>query len=122
MTSGLYDRIQMLCDERRISIAQLEKQCGFANATIKKWQNASTPGVDKVIAIAKYFNVSTDYLLGRTDIPSRAEEIIADEDIITLQRAKDRMTVSDLDKMMKMLRIGFDYAFQDDKSAGRTED
>ena len=29
MEMGLYDRIQKLCEDRKISIARLESDCGF---------------------------------------------------------------------------------------------
>lgn len=113
MNSGLYDRIRQLCEDRGISISRLESECGFSNSTIKKWQSTSTPGVDKIIAVAKYFDVSTDYILGRTDIPTPVEEVIGDNDIISVQRARTRMSETDRERMMQMLKIGFDYAFRD---------
>ncbi len=43
----------------------LEKEIGIAQGSIKHWRTAkSKPSTDAVIKIAKYFNVSADYLLG----------------------------------------------------------
>ncbi|MGJ0714016.1 helix-turn-helix domain-containing protein [Enterococcus raffinosus] len=56
----------MLCDEKKISIAELERKLDFANSSIRKWDER-TPGVDKIQKVADFFDVSTDYLLGRTD-------------------------------------------------------
>lgn len=84
MEMGLYDRIQKLCEDRKISIARLESDCGFSNSTIKKWKATSTPGVDKIKAIAQYFGVTVDYLLGLTEIPTSADEICGDPDIISI--------------------------------------
>lgn len=75
MEMGLYDRIQKLCEDRKISIARLESDCGFSNSTIKKWKATSTPGVDKIKAIAQYFGVTVDYLLGLTEIPTSPLQI-----------------------------------------------
>lgn len=115
METGLYERIKKLCDDRSITITRLENECGFSNATIKKWKTVSTPGVDKVIAVARYFGVSTDFLLGRTDIPTPLEEVINDSDIISVQRARTKMSAADRERMMQMLKIGFDYAFRDEE-------
>lgn len=115
MTSILYQRIEELCNSNNVSITRLEKECGFSNATIKKWKETSIPGIDKVQKIAKYFNVTTDYLLGITNIPTPADELIGDNDIVTLQRAKSKMSPVDRERMMQMLKIAFDYAFHDDQ-------
>lgn len=114
MVSILYSRIIELCEQHEITITRLEKECGFSNATIKKWKDTSTPGIDKVQRIARYFGVSTDYLLGITDIPTPVEEILGDNDIVTLQRAKSKMSPVDRERMMQMLKIAFDYAFRDE--------
>ncbi len=60
----LYDRIQTLCHENKTNFAQLERVLGFGNGTLHKWESA-TPGIDKVQAIADYFHISMEELLGR---------------------------------------------------------
>ncbi len=114
MESTIFQRIRLLCEENGISINKLESNCGFANSTIKKWKSTSNPGVDKIKVIARYFGVTADYILGLTDIPTPADELINDNDIISIQRARSKMPSVDRQKMMQMLRIGFDYAFKDD--------
>ena len=113
MESILYQRIKELCEKNEISIAKLESKLGFGNASIKKWGRVSSPSVDKIIKVASYFDVSVDYLLGRTDIEGSISEIIGDEDIISFQRARQKMSQKDRERMMQMLKLGFDYAFSD---------
>lgn len=59
----LYERIKELSKTKGVSIRQLEEKLGLANATIRRW-GIQNPGIDKVQAVAKYFNVSVDFLLG----------------------------------------------------------
>lgn len=113
MDSVLYQRVKTLCERNGISISKLENELGFGNASIKKWAGASSPSVDKIMKVATYFDVSIDYLLGRTDIEGSISEIIGDEDIISFQRARQKMSKKDKDKMMQMLKLGFEYAFSD---------
>lgn len=113
MESVLYQRIKTLCEKRSISIAKLESELGFGNSSIKKWERVSSPSIDKIIKVASYFDVSVDYLLGRTDIEGSITEVIGDEDIISFQRARQKMTQKDKDRMMQMLKLGFEYAFSD---------
>lgn len=113
MANILYERIKQLCNRHGITITKLESDLGFGNSSIKKWEKVSSPSVDKIIKVASYFDVSIDYLLGRSDIESSISEIIGDEDIISFQRARQKMTAHDREKMMQMLKLGFEYAFSD---------
>lgn len=116
MESILYQRIKELCAERGISINKLESELGFGFSSIQKWKNTSSPSMDKILKIATYFNVSVDYLLGRTDVKSSITEILGDDDIITFQRAREKMTPQDREKSLQMIRLAFGYAFGDDET------
>lgn len=61
---GIVDRIRVLCKKKETSITKLEKNLGFANGTVGKWNspNRKAP-LEKVIAIAKYLGTSPEYLL-----------------------------------------------------------
>lgn len=60
----IYARIKDLADLRKMSIRELENILGFSNGTIRTWKkNAKSSNLEKV---ANFFNVSTDYLLGRS--------------------------------------------------------
>lgn len=64
----LFSRIKALCDEYEVSPTKLGLELGFSKDTINSWKTKS-PSADKLQKVADYFNVSTDYLLGRTDNP-----------------------------------------------------
>ncbi|WP_244266310.1 helix-turn-helix domain-containing protein [Listeria rocourtiae] len=49
-----------------MSIAELERELGFGQNSIYKWKTQQ-PSVDKLIMIADFFDVTTDYLLGIND-------------------------------------------------------
>lgn len=115
MDNTLYERIKLLCRKRGITISQLESTLGFGNSSIKKWEKTSSPSVDKIVKVASYFNVSLDYLMGRTDIENSISDILDDKDIISFQRARMKMTQKDRDKSMQMLKLGFEYAFSDEE-------
>lgn len=61
---NIYDRIKQLCEERHISVAELERTLGFSNGSLYKWTKTS-PSAEKLKTVADYFNVTVDYLLGR---------------------------------------------------------
>lgn len=61
-----YEKIKELTNERGISVRELEKRLGYSNGYFSKWKKVS-PNSDGLSKVADYFDVSTDYLLGRTD-------------------------------------------------------
>lgn len=64
-----FDRLKELCDTQGISINKLEEKIGLGKNTLYSWKK-NTPKGSNLIKVADYFNVSTDYLLGRTDEPA----------------------------------------------------
>ncbi|WP_221644800.1 helix-turn-helix domain-containing protein [Listeria grandensis] len=49
-----------------MSIAELERELEFGQNSIYKWKTQQ-PSVDKLIMVANFFDVTTDYLLGVND-------------------------------------------------------
>lgn len=84
-----FEKIKELADKKGISINRLEEQLGFSRNTIYNMKTKK-PNAERVATIADYFNVSTDYLLGRTDNPRIASNDTASE-----------YTTEDLRKMAK---------------------
>lgn len=58
------ERVKALCKERKIAISKLEKDLGFSNGYIGQLRKGVFPA-DRLDAIANYFGVTTDYLLGK---------------------------------------------------------
>lgn len=65
----IYKKIYNLCQKRGISIARLERELRFGNATVRGWASSS-PTVDKLKAVADYFGVTIDDLLTEDDTAS----------------------------------------------------
>lgn len=58
----IVEQIQILCEGKKISIAQLERILNFGNGSIRRWDK-NLPSIDKVLKVANHFNVSVDDLL-----------------------------------------------------------
>ena len=106
----LFTRIKSLCDQHGITIKQLEQECGFGENRLYRWQDQA-PSFDKVKRIADFFGVSMDYLCGMSDIQTPASKVLADDDIIAFQRARENTTPANRKAMMDILRAGFKDAF-----------
>lgn len=68
-----FEKIKELADKQGLSINQLEANLGFSRNTIYNIKTKK-PSAERLQDIADYFNVSTDYLLGRTDNPRIATD------------------------------------------------
>lgn len=66
--------IQNLCIKNNLSVDKMLKECGLKPTVVDNLKKGSIPSVDKVCAIAEYFNVTTDYLLGLDTEPNRKEK------------------------------------------------
>ena len=105
---GLRDVIKDLTVQKKISVAELERTLGFGNGSISKW-NRQSPSVDKLNKVADYFDVSVDYLLGRTNTRSKKDNskvALDDNDIVMTWRGQP---LSDEDReMIKRIMNGKD--------------
>ncbi|UYO64378.1 helix-turn-helix transcriptional regulator [Acetobacterium wieringae] len=64
-------KIKMLRQQKNINQEELGKIVGAGKTTISNYETGySVPDFETLVKLADYFNVSTDYMLGRTDIPN----------------------------------------------------
>ena len=59
----MVELIKKLCRDRDISIKDLERETGIGTNSIYKWDKTS-PSVNSVALVARYFDVSVDFLIG----------------------------------------------------------
>ena len=66
----LSERLRYLRREKKMSQAALAEAIGVAQSSITSYErDERKPSYEVLCLLADYFNVSTDYLLGRTDVP-----------------------------------------------------
>lgn len=68
MKNKIAERLNSLIKEEQITVNKLATDLGVSNSMVYYWvQGKTTPNADYLIALADYFNVCTDYILGRKD-------------------------------------------------------
>ena len=72
------EKIKELALKRGISLQKVAEDLGYSINYLYTLKE-KTPKSDRLQEIADYFNVSTDYLLGRTDNPAIAKDDKANE-------------------------------------------
>ncbi len=64
------ERLRRLRDRNGLKRYKLSELCGLSPDMVRKYENGeSKPSIDALIIISDFFEVSTDYMLGRTDYP-----------------------------------------------------
>lgn len=65
---SFHERLEILANEKGVKYSQISHSMTFAPNAIYEWiRTSSLPALEYLRQLAKYFNVSIDYLLGRTD-------------------------------------------------------
>ena len=74
ITKAFADRLSDLIEEKRKegkTFKDIAAESGVPTGSLSKYQNdAGEPGINSLVKLAEYFNVSTDYILGISDIAS----------------------------------------------------
>ncbi len=109
-----FEIVKELCRRQGISLNTLEERIGFSRNSLYSWKN-SEPKPKKLNAVADYFNVSTDYLLGRTDNPAIAKDTVTTPDgrIVDLSNLRERVVLfdgkplsdDDVDKIAQIIKL-----------------
>lgn len=61
-------RLKELRKSRNLTLVDIQKQTGIKRSTFSDYENDHTePNIKTLISLADYFNVSIDYLVGRSD-------------------------------------------------------
>ena len=74
-----FDLFEKLCKDRGVSPTRASTENGFSKGSVSYWRRKYKEGIDAkpdiytAQKIADYFDVSVDYLLGRTDDPTNYE-------------------------------------------------
>ena len=81
-------RLKLLRAENNLTLLQLGNYIGATKATISNLENGNKkPSLEIILSIAEYFNVSLDYLTGRSDIPDmfNMKQMLTEEELELLE-------------------------------------
>lgn len=87
------EKIKELREKNGKTQLDVSKALDVTYQTIYKYEKGiAVPPADAILKLAEYFNVTTDYLLGRTDNPD-----MLNEPIQIAASMKDGLDISDMD-------------------------
>lgn len=77
-TTVLTERILDMCQKQKISVNKMLQNSNSDKSAVDNLKKGSAPSVYAVMKIAEYFDVSVDYLLGRTNNPHETSISVTD--------------------------------------------
>ena len=105
-------RIKELRKQAGLSMDQLADQLQITKSRVNMWENNGTvPRMNILIELAKFFNVTTDYLLGNDDTSNLSRD---NAKLNSLQRNLGKLSKADLEKAEGMLKAVFMDIFNDE--------
>lgn len=94
------ERLRYLIVENNISNSEFAEKIGYGKTAVYYWlNNKREPTANALSAISKYFNVSTDYLLGLEDDFGQKNENDVVNKILSEELTKEEI------EMIKKIRI-----------------
>lgn len=105
------EKIRLLCKARKISIAKLERECGFANGYIGKLKGESI-SLSRLETVAEYFDLPLSFFTEKEDIPEHyldpeaaeiAKELYQRPDLKILFKATRNVDPEDLKVVQNMV-------------------
>lgn len=94
-----FDRLKFLADRQGMSINDVESKIGLGTNTLYSWKK-KVPSCTNLQKVADFFNVSVDYLLGRTDNP----KVNDDENLLAAHIADD-VTEEELEEIKQFIEF-----------------
>ena len=104
------ERLRSLRDEKGLNNAELAKAVGLSHVSIGNFLEGQLPRSEYLAALAQFFGVSTDWLLGRETAPApapaalreSAPEYLIDDALAELEALRER--VEALDRALRRLK------------------
>ena len=105
MNSNFTERLKSLRAEKNISQKKLAEELFVSQQTIAKWEtDKSTPNPDTITKISDFFEVSTDYLLGKSDFRTHLDEELSQEEFALYGEVRE-LTTAEKEKIMEFIKF-----------------
>lgn len=100
---SLVKRIDALCKQRNTTLTAIERECGLAVSSIRKWDDHS-PSLTKVMAVADALKVSVSDLIGEQEKkPTPVSEDGLDEQDLQLVELMKRLSADQKEFLLAQL-------------------
>lgn len=108
------ERIKQLRIERQWTQEYVCQQLNISTGALSRYETSmyEPKSLELIKDFANLFEVSIDYLLGKTDIKNAKQSEIPE--IRVIERGAKNMSQKDREKMVNMIKLAFEEAFDED--------
>ncbi|MCH4165122.1 MAG: helix-turn-helix domain-containing protein [Lentilactobacillus diolivorans] len=99
----LFERIKFLAEKQGKSINDVERELKYSQNTLYRLKRTN-PSAKKLEELADYFDVSTDYLLGRTDDKTIEKPVDIEDDHVIMTYQGKPIPEEDMEIIKRLLR------------------
>lgn len=99
-----YEIFVQLCQKNGESPTAVLKKLGIHKTNVTNWKNGIKPKLDKLQALADYFDVSVEELTGKTEI-SEKEKNITESDVKSYFFGEEGCTKEDWQDIIEFIRF-----------------
>lgn len=96
-----FERIQMLAQKRDKTLKEISLELGFSKNYLYTLRTQA-PSADKLNKLADYFNVTTDYLLGREENTKKRLDL--DDDTVIMTYRGKPLSDEDRELILRLMR------------------
>ena len=88
-----WNQFTKLCNERNIKPNPLGRELGFSSGVVTKWKQGSYPNTETLMKLAKYFDVSIDYLVFGEETENGRVSVRTDVNAIVVTDQNERLLI-----------------------------
>lgn len=108
------ERIKQLRTERKWTQEYVCEKLNISSGALSRYETGmyEPKSLELIKDFADLFNVTTDYLLGKSDLRTPSQSDIPE--IRQIERGAKKMSQKDKEKMVNMIKAAFEEAFNED--------
>ena len=123
LPGGIRERMEDLRNRRKLTLKEVSEKTGIDYSTLSRIENGNVKkvGDDVLLKLARFFGVSTDFLLGITNVPDKKNYTI-EELGLTPEAARNLYTGAIENRVINLLLVHRDFATLTNRIADYLDD
>ena len=123
LPGGIRERMEDLRNRRKLTLKEVAEKTGIDYSTLSRIENGNVKkvGDDVLLKLARFFGVSTDFLLGITNVPDKKNYTI-EELGLTPEAARNPYTGAIENRVINLLLVHPDFATLTNRIADYLDD